>query len=87
MKVEILPTFLRDLKKLKNEPVYSQIKDFSFIELKSFQTLSDIPHIKKIKEFHYRIRIGDYRIGFRFNDETITLMRVKHRKEIYRYFP
>ncbi|MGL4377778.1 MAG: type II toxin-antitoxin system RelE family toxin [Microcoleaceae cyanobacterium] len=35
----------------------------------------------------YRLRVGDYRIGFYFDDETITFVRVLHRKDIYRYFP
>ena len=34
----------------------------------------------------YRIRVGDYRILYRVNDESrlITVYRVKHRREAYR---
>ena len=37
----------------------------------------------------YRVRIGDYRVGFRLDEETQTvkLLRVLHRREIYRRFP
>ncbi|HAO49122.1 MAG TPA: hypothetical protein DCR35_07360 [Runella sp.] len=36
----------------------------------------------------YRIRMGDYRVGFELTDPTtILLIMVAHRKEIYRYFP
>jgi mRNA interferase RelE/StbE len=32
----------------------------------------------------YRFRIGDYRIIFDIEDEEIVILRVGHRKEIYR---
>jgi mRNA interferase RelE/StbE len=34
----------------------------------------------------YRIRLGDYRILYRVNDESrlIVVYRVKHRREVYR---
>ena len=34
----------------------------------------------------YRIRIGDYRVLFRIDDEVrlVTIYRVKHRREAYR---
>ncbi|MCC5620529.1 type II toxin-antitoxin system RelE/ParE family toxin [Nostoc sp. CHAB 5715] len=33
------------------------------------------------------MRVGDYRIGFTVAGDTITFVRVLHRKDIYRYFP
>lgn len=37
---------------------------------------------------YYRVRIGDYRVGFEIlPDESILFILVAHRKEIYRYFP
>jgi len=49
----------------------------------------EIPNLKKMKGHTnaYRIRFGDYRIGFLFENNTIILSRVMNRKEIYRYFP
>jgi mRNA interferase RelE/StbE len=34
----------------------------------------------------YRIRIGDYRVVYEINDDlkTITVFRVKHRKNVYK---
>lgn len=34
----------------------------------------------------YRIRVGDYRVIYRINDEKITVyvLRVRHRSEVYR---
>ena len=35
----------------------------------------------------YRMRIGGYRIGFRLDNEVITLLAVAKRDEIYKIFP
>ena len=34
----------------------------------------------------YRWRVGDYRISFDIEDETIVVLRIKHRREIYRKY-
>lgn len=89
MNTEYLPSFIKDLKKLKITPVYEEIK------LLAFQTIpncSDITEIKKLKKLKgaknaYRIRMGDYRIGVFITNEIITFSRVLHRKQIYRDFP
>jgi mRNA interferase RelE/StbE len=36
---------------------------------------------------HYKVRFGDYRVGIFKNDNTIELLRVLNRKEIYKFFP
>lgn len=38
---------------------------------------------------HYKIRVGDYRIGLSIDSETkiVEFQRVLHRREIYRKFP
>ncbi|WP_366514392.1 type II toxin-antitoxin system RelE/ParE family toxin [Moorena sp. SIO3I6] len=55
----------------------------------SCQNLRDIKNIKKLKgeDNAYRIRVGDYRIGFFLKGDTIIFSRVLHRREFYRYFP
>ncbi|MGA9351150.1 MAG: type II toxin-antitoxin system RelE/ParE family toxin [Anaerolineae bacterium] len=35
----------------------------------------------------YRIRLGDYRIGIEVLEDKVILVRILHRKDIYRYFP
>jgi mRNA interferase RelE/StbE len=41
--------------------------------------------IKRLKEHDpaYRLRMGDYRVLFDVEGDTITVYRVKHRKEAY----
>jgi mRNA-degrading endonuclease RelE of RelBE toxin-antitoxin system len=89
MKTEYLPTFIKDLKALKSTPVYMTIKNLTFQEILACQNLGDISNIKKLKgeDNAYRIRVGDYRIGFFIIRDTITFSRVLHRREFYRYFP
>lgn len=89
MKVEYLPSFIKDLKSLKSSPSYGRIKALVFENVPSYDRLENIPNLKKLKEEDnaYRIRVGDYRIGFFFEDDAITFARVLHRKEIYRVFP
>ena len=52
-------------------------------------SLSDVVGIKALKNAQnkYRIRVGDYRIGIKVENDIVEVMRVKHRKEFYRYFP
>lgn len=33
---------------------------------------------------YYRFRIGDYRVVVRFEPETLLVVRVMHRREVYR---
>lgn len=91
MKIFFKPSFIKDFKKLP-----SAIRgEVYFICTKIFPNLSDLRNFQKhqlkpIKGFrgYYRIRFGDYRIGFKKRKGGgIEFMRVKHRKDIYRHFP
>ncbi len=89
MKTNYLPTFIKDLKSLKSTSSYSGIKKLVFTDILAVQNLKEISNLKKLKGDYnaYRIRVGDYRIGFFLEDNTITFARVLHRREFYRYFP
>jgi mRNA interferase RelE/StbE len=89
MKTNYLPTFIKDLKRLKSASSYSTIKNLVFTDILAVQNLQEISNLKKLKgdDNAYRIRVGDYRIGFFLEDNIITFVRVLHRREFYRYFP
>ena len=36
---------------------------------------------------YFKIRFGDYRVAIKKENHTIIVETVKHRKEIYKYFP
>jgi mRNA interferase RelE/StbE len=87
--IQYLPSFLKDLKKLKSTPYFESIKALTFAEIPNIASFEEIPNVTKLKGYEnaYRIRVGDYRIGIIFDGEILMFQRVLHRKEIYRYFP
>lgn len=89
MNVEYLPKFLKDLKGLKSTPVFETINLLVFEQIPQCEMLEELSNLSKLKGFDhaYRIRVGDYRLGFFFDEEVLTFARVLHRSEIYRYFP
>jgi mRNA interferase RelE/StbE len=89
MKIEYSERFLKDLRKLKRNPVYEAIKDYCFEDLPKYENLSSVNGVKKIQGYkkYYRIKFGDYRIGIKDEGSRIVLMRVLHRKNIYKFFP
>jgi mRNA interferase RelE/StbE len=89
IEVNYSDTFLKDLKLLKSTPYYKKIKAVCFDELPTCSTTAEIRNLKKL-EGHpncYRIRVGDYRVGIHIKGNSIFLIRVLDRKEIYRFFP
>ena len=89
MNTEYLPSFLKDLKALKNTPAFDKVKTLVFEEVPNCFSLEEIRNLTKLTDYEhcYCIRIGDYRIGIFIENSTITFACVLHRREIYRYFP
>ena len=88
MKTSFRKSFLRDLKKLKDQRVRAQVR--AAIEgVEAAEGLSDLPGVTKMSGGgnYYRIRIGDYRIGLSVEGDEAEFVRVLHRKDVYRYFP
>jgi mRNA interferase RelE/StbE len=58
-------------------------------QVEAARTFQQIPNLKRLdaKGKYYRIRVGDYRLGFVFEQGAVTFVRCLDRKEIYRYFP
>lgn len=67
-----------------------QLKLAEIIEdIRKSNNLLEVRNIKKLKGFKnaYRIKMGEFRIGFVLNENIVMLSRIMNRKEIYRYFP
>lgn len=87
MQVLFEKTFLKDIQKYSNDFYNNQL--LKLIELLKVQEkFSDIKSVKKMKGGgnYYRIRIGEFRVGLKYNDNKITFIRFMHRKDIYKYF-
>jgi|SRR5690349_21074760 len=88
MNIVVTKHFAKDVDKELNEQQKQQLA-LVLVSITQSKTLSEIPDCKKMKGFKnaYRIRMGNYRIGFLFEDEVIKLSRVLNRKDVYKYFP
>ncbi len=82
-------SFEKSLDKVSNRLLFPKIEKF-ISALEAARSLDDLPNIKKLTGFknYYRYRIGDYRIGMeRISDQSIRLIVIAHRKDIYTIFP
>jgi mRNA interferase RelE/StbE len=80
-KVVITHNALKDINNLTQDVkkrIASKIKEYSNDPIYYSRKLTD-PKIGS-----YRFRIGDYRVIFDIEDETIIVLRVGHRKNIYK---
>jgi mRNA interferase RelE/StbE len=44
----------------------------------------NVKRLQGIDPPEYRLRVGDYRVRFHMNDETVQVLRVRNRREAYR---
>jgi mRNA interferase RelE/StbE len=81
-------SFARDLQRIRDKQLLRRVQQV--IEaLKAAATWTDLQDVKKMQGYDtlYRIRLGDYRIGIEVVADQVILVRLLHRKDIYRYFP
>ena len=89
MIVEFDKSFYKTLAKIKDQSTLKNIRK-NILELENKKGFVEIKSLKKLTGYknYYRIRIGDYRLGFESTDEkTIRLIIITHRKDIYKKFP
>lgn len=80
--------FLKDIEEVNEKRVRQQVEVIiSLVE--KIKQLNQMPNLKKMKghKSAYRIRIGNYRLGFFYENHTIIFSRLLNRKDIYKYFP
>ena len=80
MVVKLNDQAIKDLSKLDKQEA---LKLFSKIE-----NLQDFPKVANFKKLTncmppYRLRVGDFRVLFDIDDNTITVYRIRHRKDVY----
>ena len=88
MRVEIDKSFQKDARKISDGSVLKKIADV-IIDIQKAENISQIKNLKKLKgsQNHYRIKIGDYRMGIIISGSAVECVRCLHRKDIYRFFP
>jgi mRNA interferase RelE/StbE len=88
MIVRIDKSFLKDAERIKDQRLLNRIANCinQVIETDSLDRINSVKKLKGEACF-YRIRLGDYRVGLRVDQDTVIFIRLLHRKEIYKYFP
>ena len=79
MKVELKPQSIKDLRGL-------QKPDASRIAAKLQELRNGLTgNIKRLTNFTpwYRLGVGDYRVLFEVEDDTVVVYRVMHRRHVY----
>jgi mRNA interferase RelE/StbE len=89
MELHFTKTFLKDLAKVQPVKRRKQIEEFVFEIMPLSLSLESLGLVEKMTGYEnfYKIRFGDYRIGLNKTSTQIELIRVLHRKEIYKVFP
>jgi mRNA interferase RelE/StbE len=88
MKIIYERSFLKDIQKISDKNLLDKI-DIMIESVKKATEINEIKNIKKLKGHTtaYRMRLGDYRLGFFLENNALIFTRFLHRKEIYRLFP
>lgn len=81
-------SFDADLSAIRDASLLRRIKKV-IEQVEVARTFQQIPNLKRLEASgkYYRIRVGDYRLGFVFEQGSVTFVRCLNRKEIYRNFP
>ncbi|MEJ5362232.1 MAG: type II toxin-antitoxin system RelE/ParE family toxin [Spirochaetota bacterium] len=90
MDIKFEKSFLYDIEKIKEKKIKKRI-ELLITEVRKCSNFREIKSVKKLAgyKYYYRIRIGSYRVGIKYLDESesIIFIRCKHRKDIYKHFP
>ena len=89
MVVEFDKSFYKSLDRIKDKSLFSKIEKVITI-LENSNSLNEIASVKKLSGFkvYYRYRLSDYRIGIEhISKNTIRLIVIAHRKDVYSLFP
>lgn len=88
MKIKYLRSLEKDVRKVTDKKVKQKLK-LIIEEMEKAEVLDEIPSIKKLSGHPnaFRMRVGQYRLGFFFESNTVILSRFVKRNDIYKLFP
>ena len=83
-RVVLTPTALKDLKKLP-KTLQRRLKEKLKFYIGQAEPLDySVQLVGNKKAGEYRFRIGDYRIVFDKQDDTLIILYIEHRRDVYR---
>ncbi len=76
------------MKGVRDKNLLRRVKE-SIEAVERADSLNALPNLKKLKgaKNYFRLKIGDYRIGLALESDTVVLVRLLNRKDIYKHFP
>ena len=88
MQVEFLSKFSKDLDLISLKSVKTNLAKL-IRKIETEESLASTPNLKKLTGHRsaYRVRLGNYRVGFFYETHTVIFARIIHRKDIYKVFP
>jgi mRNA interferase RelE/StbE len=88
MLVKTERTFTKEVEKILDKKLLGSLAA-TIEQIISAQSISEILNLKKLVGFdvHYRVKVGNYRIGIVIIENVVVLVRFLHRKDIYKKFP
>lgn len=89
MIVEFDRSFSKSLDRVNDSKILKRVIRI-IIELEKALSLKEVRNCKKLTGYksYFRIRIGDYRLGIeQIDHQTIRVIILSHRKDVYKYFP
>lgn len=80
--------FFKELKKISDKKILKRV-ELLILEIENAESIQQLSNVKSLKGARnaYRFKLDSYRIGFFLNDNFLEIITIKHRKEIYRFFP
>ena len=85
MKIEFSSSFTRDLRRIRDRSIRERV-DKVIEQLEKMDNFTETSNIKKLRgyENRYRVRVGNYRLIFQFNEDIVIFLRCLPRQDIYR---
>lgn len=88
MKVEFRESFLKDLQNIKNAKLLAKVRK-AIKNVEESNAPQQIQNFKKLKGSvsYFRIKIGEYRVGLKMENDTIILFDFCPEKKFIASFP
>ena len=88
MEIRYRTSFGRDLRRERNSDLRRRVERI-VEQLQSAPSVASVSGLAAMQGHanHYRVRVGDYRLGIIVDGDTAILVRFLHRRDIYRHFP
>ncbi|MEC3963857.1 plasmid stabilization protein [Flagellimonas halotolerans] len=88
MNIKYHKSLEKDLRKINDKKIKQKLK-LIILEMKETEVLDELKSVKKLAGHPnaFRMRIGLYRLGFYYENNTLILSRFVKRNDIYKLFP